>query len=174
MNGLASPPRAGRSFEPVVRQPASTQIRSRRRQEAREEAGYPRKSRSKTTFIIAQGGTGQMLSLADERIPAASLRKSASISTSRWSNSKRFTRTGARASADEMNAGITANNIGLCDLRPALRHRPLLPFGPDRAGGRQLGGYKNPKVDALIDEAKQTFDTQAGRIAGAGACPDRR
>ena len=35
----------------------------------------------------------------------------------------------------------------------------LLPLRPIAGSASNWGGYKNPKVDALIDEAKQTFDT---------------
>jgi ABC-type transport system substrate-binding protein len=62
-----------------------------------KEAGYSPEKPLKTTFVIAQGGTGQMLSLPMNEFLQQSSRRSASRSTSRswrWSSSIRI---GARA-----------------------------------------------------------------------------
>src|SRR5215470_3964229 len=64
-------------------------------------------------------------------------------------------RTGA---ADEMNAGITANNIAYVTSDPLYAIVRFFHSGQIAPVGVNWGGYKNPKVDALIDEAKQTFD----------------
>jgi len=58
-----------------------------------------------------------------------------------------------------MNAGITANNIAYVTSDPL--YAIVRFFASDQIApvGVNWGGYKNPKVDALINEAKQTFDT---------------
>src|SRR6201987_2389914 len=57
-----------------------------------------------------------------------------------------------------MNAGITANNIAYVTSDPL--YAIVRFFASDQVApvGVNGGGYKNPKVDALITEAKQTFD----------------
>src|SRR5258707_6223165 len=64
-----------------------------------------------------------------------------------------------KGAADEMNAGITANNIAYVTSDPL--YAIVRFFASDQIApvGVNWGGYKNPKVDALISEAKQTFDT---------------
>ena len=64
-----------------------------------------------------------------------------------------------KGAADEMNAGITANNIAYVTSDPL--YAIVRFFASDQIApvGVNWGGYKNPKVDALINEAKQTFDT---------------
>ena len=64
-----------------------------------------------------------------------------------------------KGAADEMNAGITANNIAYVTSDPLYAIVRFFHSGQIAPVGVNWGGYKNPKVDALIDEAKQTFDT---------------
>jgi peptide/nickel transport system substrate-binding protein len=107
-----------------------------------EEAGYSEDKPLKTTFIIAQGGTGQMLSLP--------MNEFLQQSYTHW----------RKGAADEMNNGITANNIAYVTSDPL--YGIIRFFASDQVApvGVNWGGYKNPKVDALINEAKQTFDTK--------------
>ncbi len=66
MNGLAKPARGqGRSVEPVVRQARRFEVKYdlAAAKKLVEEAGFSPQKPLKTTFVIAQGGTGQMLSL---------------------------------------------------------------------------------------------------------------
>ncbi len=100
-----------------------------------EEAGYSKEKPLKTTFIIAQGGTGQMLSLPMNEFLQQSFKEIGIDIDFKVVELETLYTHWRKGAADEMNAGITANNIA------------------------NWGGYKNPKVDALIDEAKQTFDT---------------
>ena len=80
-----------------------------------------------------------------------------------------------KGAADEMNAGITSNNIAYVTSRPALRHRPLLPLRPDRAGRRQLGRLQESEGRRADRRGQADLRCrQAGRTAGAGACADRR
>src|SRR6266404_287630 len=66
-----------------------------------------------------------------------------------------------KGAADEMNAGITANNIAYVTSDPLYAIVRFFHSGQIAPVGVNWGGYKNPKVDALIDEAKQTFDDAA-------------
>src|ERR1700744_417253 len=136
-----------------------------------EEAGYSKDKPLKTTFIIAQGGTGQMLSLPMNEFLQQSFKeigidvdfKGVELHTSdtHW----------RKGAADEMNAGITANNIAYVTSDPL--YAIVRFFASDQVApvGVNWGGYANPKVDALINEAKQTFDPakQDGLIAQAHA-----
>ena len=124
-----------------------------------EEAGYSKDKPLKTTFIIAQGGTGQMLSLPMNEFLQQSFKeigididfKVVELETlySHW----------RKGAADEMNAGITANNIAYVTSDPLYAIVRFFHSGQVAPTGVNWGGYKNPKVDALIDEAKQTFDS---------------
>jgi len=123
-----------------------------------EEAGYSKDKPLKTTFIIAQGGTGQMLSLPMNEFLQQSFKaigidvdfKVVELETlyTHW----------RKGAADEMNAGITANNIAYVTSDPLYAIVRFFHSGQVAPVGVNWGGYKNPKVDALIDEAKQTFD----------------
>ncbi len=122
------------------------------------EAGYGPTKHLKASFVIAQGGTGQMLSLPMNEFVQQNLAeiwididfKVVELETlyTHW-------RKGAK---DEMNAGITSNNIAYVTSDPL--YAIVRFFASDQIApvGVNWGGYKNPKVDALITEAKQTFD----------------
>ena len=64
-----------------------------------------------------------------------------------------------KGAADEVNVGITANNIAYVTSDPLYAIVRFFHSGQIAPVGVNWGGYKNAKVDALIDEAKQTFDT---------------
>ncbi len=142
MNGLAKPAKGQVDpSEPVVRQAdLRHQVRSRPppRSWSRRRATPPQKP-LKTTFVIAQGGTGQMLSLPMNEFIQQSFKeigidvefKVVELETlyTHW-------RKGAK---DEMNARHHLEQHRLCHVRSALRHRALLPLGPGRAGRRELG-----------------------------------
>src|SRR5258708_8426127 len=57
-----------------------------------------------------------------------------------------------------MKAGTTANNIAYVTSDPLYSIVRFFHSGQIAPVGVNWGGYKNPKVDALIDEAKQTFE----------------
>ncbi|TDT91454.1 peptide/nickel transport system substrate-binding protein [Azorhizobium sp. AG788] len=123
-----------------------------------KEAGYSVEKPLKTTFIIAQGGTGQMLSLPMNEYIQQNLKdvgidvefKVVELETlyTHW-------RKGAK---DPINKGISSNNIAYVTSDPLYA---LIRFFDSRQVapvGVNWGYYSNPKVDALIDEAKRTFD----------------
>ena len=122
------------------------------------EAGYSPQKPLKTTFIIANGGTGQMLSLPMNEFIQQSLKdvgididfKVVELETlyTHW-------RKGAK---DEMNAGITANNIAYVTSDPLYAIIRFFHSGQVAPVGVNWGWYANPKVDAIIDEARRTFE----------------
>jgi peptide/nickel transport system substrate-binding protein len=122
------------------------------------EAGYSPQKPLKTTFVIASGGTGQMLSLPMNEYVQQSLKeigieiefKVVELETlyTHW-------RKGAK---DEMNAGLTSNNIAYVTSDPLYAIIRFFHSGQVAPVGVNWGGYANPKVDAVIDEAKRTFD----------------
>ncbi|WP_374991471.1 ABC transporter substrate-binding protein [Bradyrhizobium sp. LHD-71] len=123
-----------------------------------EEAGYSKAKPLKTTFVIAQGGTGQMLSLPMNEFLQQSFKeigidvdfKVVELETlyTHW-------RKGAK---DEMNANITSNNIAYVTSDPLYAIVRFFHSGQAAPVGVNWGFYANPKVDALIDAAKQNFD----------------
>jgi peptide/nickel transport system substrate-binding protein len=118
------------------------------------EAGSSREKPLKTTFIIAQGGTGQMLSLPMNEFLQQSFKEIGIDIDFKVVELETLYTHWRKGAADEMNAGITANNIAY------VTSDPLYAIAGQVAPvGVNWGGYKNPKVDALIDEAKQTFDS---------------
>ena len=123
------------------------------------EAGYSPANPLKATFIIAQGGTGQMLSLPINEYLQQSFKeigvniefKVVELETlySHW-------RKGAK---DDINAGITANNVAYVTSDPLYAIVRFFHSGQAAPVGVNWGFYANPKVDALIDQAKQSFDS---------------
>src|SRR6202140_442486 len=123
-----------------------------------EEAGYSKEKPLKTTFIIAQGGTGQMLSLPMNEFLQQSFKEIGIDIDFKVVELETLYTHWRKGAADEMNAGITANNIAYVTSDPL--YAIVRFFASDQVApvGVNWGGYKNPKVDALISEAKQTFD----------------
>lgn len=123
-----------------------------------EEAGYSKAKPLKTTFVIASGGTGQMLSLPINEYVQQNLKdvgieiefKVVELETlyTHW-------RKGAK---DEMNLGLTSNNIAYVTSDPLYAIVRFFHSGQVAPVGVNWGWYANPKVDAVIDEAKRTFD----------------
>src|SRR5215475_1037104 len=123
-----------------------------------EEAGYSKEKPLKTTFIIAQGGTGQMLSLPMNEFLQQSFKEIGIDIDFKVVELETLYTHWRKGAADEMNAGITSNNIAYVTSDPLYAIVRFFHSGQIAPVGVNWGGYKNPKVDALIDEAKQTFD----------------
>jgi peptide/nickel transport system substrate-binding protein len=123
-----------------------------------EEAGYSKTKPLKTTFVIASGGTGQMLSLPMNEYIQQNFKeigievefKVVELETlyTHW-------RKGAK---DEMNLGLTSNNIAYVTSDPLYAIVRFFHSGQAAPVGVNWGYYSNPKVDAVIDEAKRAFD----------------
>jgi peptide/nickel transport system substrate-binding protein len=124
-----------------------------------QEAGYSKAKPLKATFIIAQGGTGQMLSLPMNEFLQQSFKEIGIEIEFKVVELETLYTHWRKGAADEMNAGITANNIAYVTSDPL--YAIVRFFASDQIApvGVNWGGYKNPKVDALINEAKETFDT---------------
>ena len=140
-----------------------------------QEAGYSKEKPLKTTFVIAQGGTGQMLSLPMNEFLQQSFKeigieidfKVVELETSIYGVAQ------GRGRRDERRHHLQQHR--LCHVRSALRHRPLLPLRPDRTCRRQLGRLQEPEGRRADRRGQADLRCrQAGRTAGAGACADRR
>lgn len=125
-----------------------------------QEAGYSKEKPLKTTFIIAAGGTGQMLSLPMNEFLQASFKEIGIDVEFKVVELEALYTAWRKGAKDPMNEGITSNNIAYVTSDPLYA---LIRFFDSRQVapvGVNWGYYSNPKVDALIDEAKRTFDTK--------------
>ena len=123
-----------------------------------KEAGYSPEKPLKATFIIANGGTGQMLSLPMNEFLQQSFKEvgidvefkvvELEVLYSAW----------RKGAADVSMEGITANNIAYVTSDPLYAIVRFFHSGQTAPVGVNWGGYKNPEVDSLIDQAKQNFD----------------
>src|SRR6266704_5357875 len=123
-----------------------------------EEAGYSLQKPLKATFVIAQGGTGQMLSLPMNEFIQQSLKEIGIDIEFKVVELETLYTYWRKCAKDESMAGVTANNIAYVTSDPLYAFVRFFHSSQVAPVGVNWGGYKNPKVDALIDEAKQTFD----------------
>jgi peptide/nickel transport system substrate-binding protein len=123
-----------------------------------KEAGYGPEKPLKATFIIANGGTGQMLSLPMNEFLQQSFKEIGVDVEFKVVELEVLYTAWRKGAADEINAGITANNIAYVTSDPLYAIVRFFHSGQIAPVGVNWGGYNNPKVDALIDEAKQNFD----------------
>ena len=123
-----------------------------------KEAGYSPEKPLKATFIIATGGTGQMLSLPINEYLQQSFKEIGVEVEFKVVELEVLYTAWRKGAADESMAGITANNIAYVTSDPLYAIVRFFQSGQVAPVGVNWGGYKNPKVDALIDEAKTNFD----------------
>ena len=83
-----------------------------------QEAGYSKEKPLKTTFIIAQGGTGQMLSLPMNEFLQQSFKEIGIEIDFKVVELETLYTHWRKGAADEMNAGITSNNIAYVTSDP--------------------------------------------------------
>ncbi len=122
------------------------------------DAGFSKAQPLKTRFVVAQGGTGQMLSLPmNEAIQEMFKEIYIELDLKVVELEALYTawRAGAKA---EMNAGITANNIAYVTSDPLYAFTRFFHSNQAAPVGVNWSCYSNPAVDALIDEALTTFD----------------
>ena len=112
----------------------------------------------RSTFIIAQGGTGQMLSLPMNEFLQQSFKEIGIEIDFKVVELETLYTHWRKGAADEMNAGITSNNIAYVTSDPLYAIVRFFHSGQVAPVGVNWGGYRSAKVDALIDQAKQTFD----------------
>jgi peptide/nickel transport system substrate-binding protein len=126
------------------------------------QAGYSPAKPLKAKVIIAQGGTGQMLSLPMNEFIQQSLAEigiQLEFDVVELENLYLHWRSGAKA---DMNGGkgITAINLGYVTADPFYA---ITRFSDSRyaaPNGVNWGGYANPKVDAALDKMRVSFDTK--------------
>ncbi len=126
------------------------------------QAGITKANPLKAKVIIAQGGTGQMLSLPMNEFIQQSLAEigiQIEFEVVELENLYLHWRSGAKA---DMNAGkgITAINLGYVTADPFYA---LTRFAYGRyvaPNGVNWGGYDNPKVNEAIDKIRVSFDTK--------------
>jgi peptide/nickel transport system substrate-binding protein len=126
------------------------------------QTGYSPAKPLKAKVIIAQGGSGQMLSLPMNEFIQQSLAEigiQLEFEVVELENLYLHWRSGAKA---DMNAGkgITAINLGYVTADPFYA---LTRFADSRyiaPNGVNWGGYNNPKVDGAIDTIRKNFDTK--------------
>jgi peptide/nickel transport system substrate-binding protein len=123
-----------------------------------KEAGYSPEKPLKTTFVIAQGGTGQMLSLPMNEALQQNFKEigiDVEFKVVELEALYTYWRKGAK---DESMIGVTSNNIAYVTSDPLYAIIRFFHSGQVAPVGVNWGYYSNPKVDAVIDEAKLTFD----------------
>lgn len=134
------------------------------------QAGYSKAKPLKAKIIIAQGGTGQMLSLPMNEFIQQSLAEigiQVEFEVVELENLYLHWRAGAKA---DMNAGkgITAINLGYVTADPFYA---LTRFAYTRyiaPNGVNWGGYSNAKVDDAIDQIRTSFDPKVqDKLLGA-------
>jgi peptide/nickel transport system substrate-binding protein len=126
------------------------------------EAGYSKDKPLKAKVIIAQGGTGQMLSLPMNEFIQQALGEigiQVSFEVVELENLYLHWRSGAKA---EMNAGrgISAINLGYVTADPFYALTRFADSHYVAPNGVNWGGYANPKVDEAIAKARATYDVK--------------
>jgi peptide/nickel transport system substrate-binding protein len=122
------------------------------------EAGYSPEKPLKTTFAIAQGGTGQMLSLPMNEAIQQSLKEigiDIDFRVVELETLYTYWRQGAK---NPGLAGVSANNVAYVTSDPLYAIVRFFHSGQVAPTGVNWGYYKNDKVDGFIDEAKKSFD----------------
>ena len=124
------------------------------------QAGFSKANPLKAKIIIAQGGTGQMLSLPMNEFIQQSLAEidiQIEFEVVELENLYLHWRSGAKA---DMNAGkgITAINLGYVTADPFYALTRFAYGKYVAPNGVNWGGYDNPKVNEAIDKIGATFD----------------
>ncbi|MFO1087742.1 MAG: ABC transporter substrate-binding protein [Reyranellaceae bacterium] len=121
-------------------------------------AGFSKSQPLKTRFVVASGGTGQMLSLPmNEAIQEMFKEIYIDLELKVVELEALYTawRAGAKA---EMNKDVTANNIAYVTSDPLYALTRFFHSNQAAPVGVNWSCYSNPDVDKLIDEALATFD----------------
>jgi peptide/nickel transport system substrate-binding protein len=123
------------------------------------QAGYSKANPLKAKVVIAQGGTGQMLSLPMNEFIQQSLAEigiQIEFEVVELEVLYRHWRAGAKG---ELNAGkgISAINLAYVTADPFYALTRFEYSKLQAPVGVNWGGYSNPKVDAAIEKIKTTF-----------------
>ncbi|MDD0811867.1 ABC transporter substrate-binding protein [Curvibacter sp. RS43] len=127
------------------------------------QAGYGKSRPLKAKVIIAQGGSGQMLSLPMNEFIQQSLAEigvQIEFEVVELENLYLHWRSGAKA---DMNAGkgISAINLGYVTADPFYALTRFMDSRYIAPNGVNWGGLSDPQVDATIDKIRTTFDPKA-------------
>ncbi len=127
------------------------------------QAGYSKDKPLKAKVIIAQGGTGQMLSLPMNEYIQQSLAEigiSLEFEVVELENLYLHWRSGVKS---DMNSGkgISAINLGYVTSDPFYALTRFVDSRYIAPNGVNWGGFSDPKVDATIDKIRTTFDAKA-------------
>ena len=121
-------------------------------------AGFSKTQPLKTKFVVASGGTGQMLSLPmNEAIQEMFKDVFIEVEFKVVELEAMYTawRAGAKA---EMNKDVTANNIAYVTSDPLYAFTRFFASNQASPVGVNWSNYASPEVDKLIDQALATFD----------------
>lgn len=126
------------------------------------QAGYSKDKPLKAKVIIAQGGTGQMLSLPMNEYIQQSMAEigiALEFEVVELENLYLHWRSGAKA---DMNGGkgITAINLGYVTADPFYALTRFIDSRYVSPNGVNWGGFADPKVDATLDRIRTTFDVK--------------
>ena len=121
-------------------------------------AGFSKTQPLKTKFVVASGGTGQMLSLPmNEAIQEMFKDVYIDVEFKVVELEAMYTAWRAGAKAD-MNKDITANNIAYVTSDPVYAFTRFFASNQTAPVGVNWSYYKNDEVDKLIAEGLATFD----------------
>lgn len=121
-------------------------------------AGFSKAQPFKTKFVVASGGTGQMLSLPmNEAIQEMFKDVYIDLELKVVELEALYTAWRAGAKADT-NKDVTANNIAYVTSDPLYALTRFFHSNQAAPVGVNWSYYANPEVDKLIDEALATFD----------------
>lgn len=126
------------------------------------EAGYSKDKRLKTKVIIAQGGTGQMLSLPMNEFIQQSLAEigiDIEFEVVELENLYLHWRSGAAADMAK-SKGITAINLAYVTADPFYALTRFQDSHYIAPNGVNWGNYKSDEIDALLAQSKTIFDTK--------------
>jgi peptide/nickel transport system substrate-binding protein len=122
------------------------------------DAGFSKTQPLKTKFVVASGGTGQMLSLPmNEAIQEMFKDIYIDLEFKVVELEALYTAWRAGAKAD-MNKDVTANNIAYVTSDPVYAIMRFFASNQGAPVGVNWSYYANPAVDALVNEALTTFD----------------
>lgn len=133
------------------------------------QAGYSQAKPLKAKVIIAQGGTGQMLSLPMNEYIQQSLKEvgiQVEFEVVELEGLYLNWRSGAAAPGN-VSKGISAINLGYVTADPFYAITRFVDSKYIAPNGVNWGGYKNPQIDALLAKISTTFDpkVQDGLLA---------
>ncbi|CAN5914449.1 ABC transporter substrate-binding protein [soil metagenome] len=122
------------------------------------DAGFSKTQPLKTKFVVASGGTGQMLSLPmNEAIQEMFKEIYIDLEFKVVELEALYTAWRAGAKAD-MNKDVTANNIAYVTSDPVYAITRFFASNQGAPVGVNWSYYTNPDVDALVNQALTTFD----------------